>query len=144
MLVRLRRPDDDMSVASLLGPDAALEAARVHVAEEAGQVAAAALWLREAGSTAQLGTVATKDPNRRDVFYTLIRACAQAMIDDGCATGSFTVDDPALLDRIQRDFDVRPEEIGWRSGRPVAWRIEVDLVGAVRQLDRALARLGAA
>lgn len=151
MLVRAYRTGDAVKVAQLLGLDALSRGThRIVVAEEAGTVKGAALWDGEPGGTAQLGDVATAglmDPaNDRTIFYTVIRACALAAIDEGFTLATFNLRDSQLLARIQRDFAVAPTVIGREpskdgDGAPRTWEITVDLNDAVEQLDGALARL---
>jgi hypothetical protein len=142
MLIRAYRGNDLIPVRALLGAEALTDAAgrRIAVAEEGGSVIGAAIAQIDGTSEVVLGRVAAPE-SRRDVFYQLVREIARAGIDAGLDRGWFTVTDPRLLDRIQRDFDVAPELLGTRDGAPAYWRIEVDLRDALAQLDRAIARI---
>lgn len=147
MLVRAYQTGDDAKVTQLLGLDAtSARPHRIVLAQEGDTVKGAAIWQGEPGGVAQLGDVALTDANRRDVFYSLIRGVALAMIGEGFTRGTFTLRDPALLARIERDFRVATKVTGREpsndgSGLPLTWEITVDLEDAINQLEAALARL---
>lgn len=132
--------------AAVLGDARALASPRshAHVAEE-GPGRGVALWLEPppGGEEGCLGTVLVPPGPSPRLFYDLALACARDALSRGVRRGYFTLKDAALLARIQRDFEVEPQAAGWEpvTGRPVAWEIHVDVEDAVRQLERALARL---
>ncbi len=148
MLVRAYRTGDDAKVAELLGPETGRDGRRVIVAEEGDAVVGAAVWQGERGGVAQLGDVTPALADRRDVFYELVRGCAAAALEQGFTHATFTLRDPQLLQRIQRDFRTDRKVTGREpskdgNGTARVWEITVDLADAIEQLDGALNKLGA-
>ncbi|MEX0785928.1 MAG: hypothetical protein WD939_04770 [Dehalococcoidia bacterium] len=139
----VRRPTaaDRSALIERLGGARAVDQAshRAHVSEE-GAEQGVALWIEPGpGGEPYLGTVKAAPENRK-LFYQLIEACARDAFERGYARASFTVRDHRLLSRIQRDFQVEPQAIGWDagSGEPVEWDVLVDLEDALGQLRRVI------
>ena len=142
MTIRPFRDQDRGPVLTFLGDPRTLDSPshRLHVAEEAGAiVGAAVLIVPDAGDQVSLGFV-TAPPGRRDLFYRLVRACAQDALSRGFTRGYFPIHDERLLDLLRRDFAIAPIVVGRDplTGRVTSWEVPVDLADAVRQLDRVL------
>lgn len=108
---------------------------RVHVAEgERGRLAGVAVWHEpDAGEPDGLAVVLTGGSSQ-DTLYRLVLACVEDAMTRGHRAASFSLQDPGLLRRLERDFTISPLASGWRRGIPVEWTVRVDLVDARAQL----------
>ena len=107
----------------------------VHVAEgEQGRLAGAAVWHEPAAGAPGGLAVMLAGGSSYDTTYRLVLACVEDAIARGHRAGTFCLQDPGLLRRLERDFTISPQPSGWRRGRPVEWSVTVDLVDARAQL----------
>lgn len=124
-----------------LGDTRAIDQAAHHVhTAEGGPADGVAIWIEPGpGSEPYLGNVKLPGDNRQ-LFYQLIKACAQDARKRGYAHASFTVRDARLLSLIQRNFTVEAKPSAWDADTsdPVQWEIRVELEDALQQLRSVL------
>ena len=143
MAIRPFRDQDRAEVLTLVGDPRTIDSPghHLHVAEDEGAIVGAVVWLQpDAGDEAYLGSVTVNVPDRWDLFYSLVRQTALDAQQRGFTKAVFTVHDPRLLRRLERDFIIDPQPSGWNpvTHEPVQWRVAVDLADALRQLERVI------